>query len=599
MSRVLAFLVALLQLAGSPSPSGAVQNGAGAGSGIGAGGGPGQPARDAARPQTGTASIRGRVTVSDTGAPLRRASIRVNFNSPGVPGGGVTTTTDDDGRFAVGGLPAGRYTIYATKGGYVGKTSDPFNLADNEHRDSFNLTVARGAVIAGTITDEFGDPVVGAQVMPMRSQFVGGTRRLTPFGATATTNDIGEYRIFGLDAGQYYVAVTSRPAVLATPVGPAVLATSAGPAGPSPAGGMSGYAPTYYPGTPDPSGATRLAIATAQTLNGIDVSLTPIKLAAISGVAYDSEGRPFTRGSVMATPDGWASGIGTTNAQVRPDGTFTLAGLPPGRYILRANAPPPMPPPPPTPGAPTLAARGEFSIGTATVTGDDLSGIVLVTPRPVTISGRVVFDDQAAAMSIKPSAIRISATPVNPLAPQFGVPGGPPPAVNDDFTFQVTTSPGLVALRAAVPDQGRTAWHLKAVRVRGSDVIDSGAEFKDGESVDDVEIEMTARGQTVSGTITAGQGAPAGRVSVLLFSQNADDWSRPINRYWAAARTDENGQFKVASLPVGDYYAFVVGPNTTSAEWSDPDFLVIAARSATRFSLHEGDNLALDLTTPR
>jgi len=586
MSRVLVGLVALLvgasasaaQVTSSavPAAQAALQN----------------PPRDANRLQIGTASVRGRVTVADNGAPLRRASIRVNFNSPGVPGGpggGVTTMTDDEGRYAVGGLPAGRFTIYATKGGYVGKTSDPFSLADNEHRDNFNLTVARGAVIAGTITDEFGEPLVGAQVMPMRSQFVGGARRLMPFGATATTNDIGEYRIFGLDAGQYYVAVTSRPALLPTP---------AGPAGPSPAGGMSGYAPTYYPGTPDPSGATRLTIAAAQTLNGIDVSLTPIKLATVSGVAYDSEGRPFTRGSVMAMPDGWASGIGTTNAQVRPDGTFTLAGLAPGRYNLRANAPPPMPPPQPAPGAQVSAFRPEFSIGTVIVTGDDLSGVVLTPIKPITVSGRVVFDDLAAAASIKPTEIRVFATPVNPSA--FVPIAGPQtqPTVNDDFTFQTMATPGLVTLRASVPSRNQTTWRLKAVRVRGSDVIDSGFEFKEGENVDDVEIEMTTRGQTVAGTVTAGLGVPVGNVAVLLFSQNPDDWGRPVNRHWAAPRTDDNGQFKVTILPAGDYYAFVAALGT-AAEWTDPDFLAVAARSATRFSLHDGDNLALNLTAQR
>ena len=576
MSRVLVVLVALLQIAAWSARS-AAQNGGG---GIGAGGAPAQPARDAARPPTGTASVRGRVTVADTGAPLRRASIRVNFIAAGPGGGGVTTATDDDGRYAIGGLPAGRYTIFATKGGYVGKTSDPFNLADNERRDDVNLAVARGAVIAGTIIDEFGEPVVGAQVMPLRSQFVSGTRRLIPFGGTASTNDIGEYRIFGLDAGQYYVAVTSpsRPPIAIG--GPVVLSPTATD--------VSGYAPTYYPGTPDPSAATRITLAAAQMLNGIDVTLTPIKLASISGVAYDSAGQPITRGAVVAVPDGWATGIGTSNTQVRPDGTFILPGVSPGRYTLRLM----VPGPPPPPGSNVNTARPEFSIATVTVAGDDVAGVVLAPLKPVTISGHVVFDDLAAAASIKPAAVRVIAAAIDGPA---GIPIGPPPAVNDDFAFQATTAPGLVNLRAAVPNQGQTVWRVKAVRVHGSDVTDSGVELKEGEDVDDVEIEMTTRGQTVSATLTSGLGLPAANVTVLLFSQNTDDWTRPINRYFAAPRTDDAGQFKVSSLPVGDYYAFIAAAGTSSSEWNDPDFLAVAARTARRFSLHEGDNLALDL----
>ena len=58
---------------------------------------PGMPPRERrAEPVTGTASVSGRVTTADTGAPLRRALVRVSGDALGQS---RATLTDSDGRF--------------------------------------------------------------------------------------------------------------------------------------------------------------------------------------------------------------------------------------------------------------------------------------------------------------------------------------------------------------------------------------------------------------------------------------------------------------------------------------------------------------------
>ena len=281
MFRVPAGLI-VLALAASPAAALQVQT---IGGGIASGQVTinGQPPRDprAQPPQTGTSRIRGRVTTTDGNQPLRRATVRLGGLQG--PNGQRVATTDQDGRYEFATLPAGRYTVNVNKPGYVGTTSKPVDLVDDQHADTVNVSVPRGGVIAGRVLDEFGDPVTSAQVMAMRSVFQQGRRQLQPAGGSSQTNDIGEFRIFGLSPGQYYVAANlrSNPQMMVVNGVPQAQADE------------SGYATTYYPGTPDSTSATRLTIAAGQTVSDLTVALSPIHLAKITGTAFDSEGRPM------------------------------------------------------------------------------------------------------------------------------------------------------------------------------------------------------------------------------------------------------------------------------------------------------------------
>lgn len=88
----------------------------------GQGAGPGrgqQPARaQAARPEPprGTAIMRGQIVAADSGAPIRRAQVRV-YSAEARDG--RIATTDAQGRFEIKELVGGRYTMTASKGGFV------------------------------------------------------------------------------------------------------------------------------------------------------------------------------------------------------------------------------------------------------------------------------------------------------------------------------------------------------------------------------------------------------------------------------------------------------------------------------------------------
>ena len=117
-------------------------------------------------------------------------------------------------------LPAGRWTISATKGGFVTQqfgqrhpfeSVEPIELTDGQ-RFSANFTLSRGSVITGRVSDEFGDPITGARVQVLRSQMQQGRRDWRRSANNAQTDDTGSFRVFGLAPGEYYVAASLQAA---------------------------------------------------------------------------------------------------------------------------------------------------------------------------------------------------------------------------------------------------------------------------------------------------------------------------------------------------------------------------------------------------
>src|SRR5215471_2990488 len=213
------------------------------------------PPRDTSA-QTGTAVIRGHVLDAATGQPLRRAQVRAL--APELRDNRVAVT-DPSGAYEFKNLAAGRYSLSVSKGSYVGVTygqarpnepGKPLQVENAQVVDNIDFRLSHGGVVTGRVLDEFGDPIEDAQVVAMRSQYLQGRRQLLTSGRPGMTNDVGEFRIYGLPPGQYVISATDRGANLNM-------------FGDSLAGGdrdRSGYAPTYYPGTANSADAQRITV---------------------------------------------------------------------------------------------------------------------------------------------------------------------------------------------------------------------------------------------------------------------------------------------------------------------------------------------------
>ena len=531
------------------------------------GGGPRAPARAAPLnpgAAQGTAVLRGQVVAADTGTPIRRAQVRVSGQSVREA---RISITDGQGRFEIRDLAAGRYTLTASKGGFVtlqygqrrpGESGTPLDLADGQALDKLLVGLPRGSVIGGRITDEFGEPLVNAAVTALRYAFVGGARRLVPAGARDTTDDQGSYRLFGLAPGDYLVSATLRAAEVTDP-----------------GSDLSGYAPTYFPGTPNPSEAQRVRVGLAAENVNVSFGLIATRLVRISGQLISATGGP-TGGMVALGPPAGSGepamlrqGNGT---RVDANGAFQISNVAPGRYTLQARSGP--------------RGSGEFARLDLTVGRDDLEGVTLVMAPAGYLSGAVVTDGGTPL----PAGVQVAARPASPDAVPTGPGGGGASGrVSPEGYFEVgnITEPRLIRVTAP------PGWTLKAVLLNNQDITDVPLDVPPGQHVTGVRVVITQKASAVTGTVTDARQQPVLDATVVLFP--VDPALRGYqSRFIRSARPNQQGTFSISATPPGEYLAVAVQA-LEDGQSADPEFLASMESLATRVTVEEGESKTLNL----
>jgi 5-hydroxyisourate hydrolase-like protein (transthyretin family) len=556
--------------------------------------------------KTGTGRIRGRILSAETGQPVRRVQVRI-IGQDIAP---KTMLTDADGRYEFAELPAGRFTVSATKSGFVNvqygqtrpfESGKPIELVDAQLIDKADISLPRGSVIAGRIVDEFGEPVTDAMVSAMRSVWTGGRRRLQPAGRTGQTNDLGQYRIFGLPPGDYYVSASFRGGEMMM-IEMAAAATIGGGSAASP---TSGYASTYYPGTTSAPEAQRVRLALGQEVAGTDFALAPVKLARVSGTVMRSDGQPAAGTMVSLMPRTTENVLALMDRSGRtdPNGNFTVNGVSPGDYNLqvrgmsittmttagggqmvftsRVSGP-----------AGSGAQEAEFGSVPVTVAGEDVTNVVVTTTKGATAAGRLTFEGAAQPATL--GGIRVTATSVD-NEPTIVFPGGPgqamPGSLQADGSFELR---GLAGTRLVRVQGLPPGWVLKSVNIEGQDVTDTGFDFKPGAAIAGVDVVITNKTSEVNGSVTTSNGQPVKDFTLVLFAEDPAKWTFPQTRYVTAARPDQEGRVKVRNLPAGDYFAIAV-EYLAQGEWGDPEVLDRLKGKATRITLNEGESKAVTL----
>ena len=543
--------------------------------------GPGRPLRavpqraDAPR---GTAILRGQIVAADNGSPIRRAQVRID--SPEAREGRVATT-DQQGRFEIKELPPGRYTMTASKGGFVSlqygqrrpsESGTPIELGDGQLIDKIAIALPRGSVLGGRITDEFGEPVANASVSAWRYGYQGGARRLMPAGQNSrdTTDDQGQFRLFGLPPGDYYVSATLR---------------TGGPEVTDPMGELSGYTATYYPGTTNVGEAARVTLAVSQENTGVSFGLIATRLVRVSGQVLMSDGAPATSGMVMLMPAG-ASGRpgiaaqqGGAGNRIDQTGTFRLSSVAPGRYQVQARAG----------GREFEIAKMDLMVG-----AEDVEGLTLVTAPGATISGHVV-SDTGEPFEFKPAQLQIGARSGSPDLPG-GAQGPGAARVGDDWSFALRNITDAVLFRAQ-PPQG---WALKSVFINGQDITDTPTEFPAGQASGGMQIVLTKKITALTGQITDSRGNPVLDATVVVFPANEKLWAYQ-SRFIKAARPDQEGKFQVTGLPGAEHYLVVALQGLEDGQAGDPEFLATIKDLGTKVELGEGESKAVDvkLSSPK
>ena len=533
------------------------------------------PARDNPKPdEKGTAVLRGQVVASDSGTPIRRAQVRLS---------GIAmresrlATTDAQGRFEIRDLNGGRYSLTASKGGFVtlqygqrrpGEAGTPIELSDAQVLDRLLIGLPRGSVISGRISDEFGEPIVNASVSAMRYAYVGGSRRLTPAGARDTTDDQGFYRLFGLSPGDYIISASLRMGEVTDP-----------------GDELSGFAPTYFPGTPDATAAQQVRVALSQEQGGVSFALAATRLVRVWGQVLSASGTPHWGGMVSLSPIGGAIGGGLARgpgffqgngSRIEGDGSFWITNVAPGRYQLTARA-----------GGRDDA---EFARMDVTVGGSEVGSLIVVTAPSGRITGKVVTDTGEPLPAGSPSlqVVARAASADGSTVGQFGG-GGGQGRVNADGTFEVGSVLDPRYVRITTPP----AWTLKAVLVDGRDVTDLPVDAGPGEVVSGVQVVITRTLSSAEGTVLDDRRQPVLDATVVLFP--ADERLRYFqSRFVRSARPDQEGKFRITTVPPGEYLAVAV-QGIEDGQSGDPELLAAIDDYAERVTIKPGETKTVTL----
>jgi len=462
--------------------------------------------RDNLNQPVGTAAISGMVTTAGTGTPVRRA--RVTLTGAELRGG-RSTVTDDEGRFNFVALPAGRFTLTASKAGFVsiaygakqaGRPGTPIQVVDGQKIERRDISMPRGSVVTGIVVDDHGEPAPGTQVRVMRFVMRTGERTLQQAGQD-TTDDRGMYRIYGLQPGDYIVSAVPRNVGLGA-IRETVLAEvemllqqaqaqGMGRAGRGGAGALVGgrgedllgraaqlqqmvadeeaqtvaYAPVYYPGTTMAGSALAVALGVGEERPAIDFQLQLVPTARVDGsvVSFDGTVPQGVQISLVPADQGGMPRVpGVGNATTRPaaDGTFSLANVTPGEYRLMARATiRQVDPGNPDPAAQAFGGRGGrggrgggpvaevlWASADIGVSGQNITNVVLALRPGMKVTGRMQFEGGA------PPPTDLSNARVSLIArgDQLAGGGGIPPAqVDATGNFTITgVAPGQYTLSA-------------------------------------------------------------------------------------------------------------------------------------------------------
>jgi hypothetical protein len=334
------------------------------------------------------------------------------------------------------------------------------------------------------------------------------------------------------------------------------------------------YVPTYYPGTPVASEAQRVTVSPGQEVSGIIIALARAPTATVRGIVRASGQAslgPFT--VVTAQETGGPQAYGHSEmATAASDGTFTIAGLLPGTYLVEARS---------------MLAETDFASKEVVVEGSDVAGVTLTLSRGVTARGRITFDTGKPPDGLRPSQIFVGGSLLDHRMGGRSMTGGPPVA-RDDWTFELRGLSGRGFIRAGTLTED---WEMKRVRRGDVDVTDTPLDFST--DVDDLEIELTQQSTTVSGGVTDDRNTAVLDATVIVFADDPARWV-PQSRFVGSARPDQQGRFTIHGLPPGKYVAIAVG-YLEPGEERDPDLLQQWRPRGTSFTLSEGETHALDL----
>jgi hypothetical protein len=483
------------------------------------------------------ATIEGIAKNLKTGEPL--ADVRVTVTpEPAVTGAPAakSATTDAEGKFTITGVVPGRYTVNATRTLFFRPRRNTGTVAvtvapDQRLRDVQILLMPTG-VIAGRVVDENREPLRSVRVDALRNEYRDGVRTWVNAGQN-TTDDRGEYRLFNLQPGTYYIRATQANIAVPTPA-------------------------LFYPGVADSQDASPVQIEAGAELGAIDIAM---RRSSEYAVQFKVGGVP--PGSVVNLTvqkrNTKVVELLPARPETLPDNTYRIARLPPGAYDIFAQV---STPPQVQPRVVTHAGKIPVNIGRS---DEDLGTVSVRATVPIT--GRVVVPEQLPA-PLDLRRIILTLRPLDGPPAVLTVRGSAnPPGFNDDGTFtlnNVAAGSYQILMTGLPPDS-----YLVSARAGAREVLDTGYTI----SGDQNPLELTIGGPSsvgvVEGTVVNARGEAMPSSTVVLIPAGE---RRTNPSAFRSAFADQQGNFSIRSVLTGEYKV-LAWEEVEPGAYMDPDFL--------------------------
>lgn len=526
---------------------------------------------------TSFAAIEGIVTKDPGGEPVKKALIEVIAENP-AEGSDYTAVTKADGRFQIEGIKPGHYHVFVERTGllevdrhHVRAEGRVLALSAGQEVKDLQIRLQAAAVIQGRVVDEDGDALPGAAITVQRQRFAAGRSRWEQVGSERT-NDLGEYRIANLPAGNYYVSVSPPPDFksLIEAAGAAKPDTAIGPAKDKPA---TSYQTSYYPGTTDRSQATPIQLHPGDEFP-INFSLTPSPSLSI-------------RGSVVGVPPGSSATITLESrdfnlifngAEVQKDGSFTIRDVSPGAYTILAAV---------ENSATPMIARQALQIA------GSIEDLRLTPQTGAWIHGRLRIEANISMVRRDSASILLMLRSVDHddvlTSLSFGE-GMSMTRVSSDGSFEWKgVPPGNYYVQLAGDGEESGELYLKSVLAGGRDVEASGISVNGGSVA--IDVLASANAGTVNGIAHDANGEAIANAVVVAVPEPR---LRARDDRFRRTLTDQSGHFSLRGVPPGSYTLFA-WESLDGDAYLNPDFLKGYEAQGVPLRIGEGDHKNLQL----